>query len=287
MKISVLTASYNYENYISETIESVLNQTYKDFEYIIFDDGSTDKSLEIIEKYAQKDSRIKIYSHPDKKNHGLIQTLKEGIEKCNGDYIVFIENDDIIQPFYLEEKIKIAKKHPDAAVIYNNIIPFGDNERVSKTIKHLKTCAKLVNKEQFDYKELLGINIIPTFSCVMAKKEVLKTIDFSFPIEKCFDWYLWNNIIQNYKIVYFDKPLTKFRLHNKSMSCKKNKKSVYCALLSLSQRRYNNKFLYKIFESYKSLSRIEKIFRPICVKLDNWIYKRLYLPKTISVIKES
>ena len=67
MKISVLTASYNYENYISETIESVLNQTYKDFEYIIFDDGSTDKSLEIIEKYAQKDSRIKIYSHPDKK----------------------------------------------------------------------------------------------------------------------------------------------------------------------------------------------------------------------------
>ncbi len=71
MKISVLTASYNYEKYISQTIESVLNQTYTDFEYIIFDDGSTDNSVNIIKEYAKKDKRIKFYTHENNSNKNL------------------------------------------------------------------------------------------------------------------------------------------------------------------------------------------------------------------------
>ena len=88
MTISIITTSYNYSKYIRDTIESVLNQTYTDFEYIIFDDGSTDNSLEIIESYAKKDNRIKLYTHPNNENRGLIATNIAAIQKCkeNSDF---------------------------------------------------------------------------------------------------------------------------------------------------------------------------------------------------------
>lgn len=287
MKISVLTTSYNYEKYIPETIKSVLGQTFADFEYIIFDDGSTDSSLQIIKEYEKKDSRIKLYTHENNINKGLIETMKIAIKKCNGEYIIFVESDDVLEPNYIEEKLKILDKHPDSAIIFNKIEPFGNEQRVVNCQKYLKNSTAIFSNGAFKYTELLKTNIIPTFSCVMVKKDVIENIKFEFELAKCFDWYLWNYIIQNYKVVYLDKALTKFRMHQESMSCKPTKISSYTSLLKLSKRKYQNNIPYKMFESYKNMTRIEKALRPLVRIIDEYIYNVLYENKTINIITES
>ena len=96
-KVSVITASYNCENTIQETIESVISQTYKDWELIIVDDGSKDNSVNIIKKYCNEYDNIKLFTHADNKNKGLKHTLKLGISKASSKWIHFCECDDILK----------------------------------------------------------------------------------------------------------------------------------------------------------------------------------------------
>ena len=102
MKISIVMASYNYAPIIGEAIESVINQTYKDWELIIVDDGSADNSVEVIKKYLS-DNRIKLYIN--EKNLGLAKTVRKGIQYSTSDWIAFLESDDKFSPNALEEKV--------------------------------------------------------------------------------------------------------------------------------------------------------------------------------------
>ena len=131
-KFTIITASYNYENLIKETIESVLTQTYTNWEMIIVDDGSKDNSIEVIKEYCQKDARIKLYTHPKNQNKGLIETIKLGIQKTNTDWIVFLESDDTITPNYLEKKLKVIKENPEVKFIFNDVNLFGNEERIKQ-----------------------------------------------------------------------------------------------------------------------------------------------------------
>jgi len=96
--VSVIMAVYNAEKYLDEAIQSILIQTYEKFEFIIINDGSSDKSLEILEKYAIQDSRIVMIN---RKNKGLVYSLNEGILKAKGKYIARMDADDISDPFRL------------------------------------------------------------------------------------------------------------------------------------------------------------------------------------------
>ncbi len=107
MLVSVLIDNYNYANFLPECIESVLNQTYQNFEIIIVDDGSKDNSKEIIKNYAKKDKRIKPVF---KKNGGQASAFNEGFKHCNGELICFLDSDDLFEKNKLEEIIKIYKK---------------------------------------------------------------------------------------------------------------------------------------------------------------------------------
>lgn len=93
-KVSIIIPIYNTEKYLNECIDSVLKQTYKNLEILLINDGSTDNSLSICEKYSESDKRIKVYN---KKNGGLSDARNYGIEKAIGDYIFFLDSDDIIQ----------------------------------------------------------------------------------------------------------------------------------------------------------------------------------------------
>lgn len=97
-KVSIIIPVYNVEKYISRCIESVLNQTFKDFELILINDGSQDNSLQIMNNYSD-DERIKII---DQKNMGPAKTRNRGIEEANGEYIMFIDSDDYIDDNYVE-----------------------------------------------------------------------------------------------------------------------------------------------------------------------------------------
>lgn len=96
---SFIIPVYNTENYVGRCLESILNQTYKNFEVICVNDGSTDDSLSILKSYEQKDSRVKVFNQ---KNSGVSAAKNLGLEKCKGEYVSFVDSDDWIDPQFLE-----------------------------------------------------------------------------------------------------------------------------------------------------------------------------------------
>lgn len=107
MKVSVLIDNYNYEKFLPECIQSVLDQTYQNFEIVIVDDGSSDNSREIIERYAKKDERIKPVFKP---NGGQASAFNEGIKRCTGDIVCFLDSDDKFKKRKLEKVVQVYEK---------------------------------------------------------------------------------------------------------------------------------------------------------------------------------
>lgn len=107
IKISVIVPVYNVEEYLVECIDSILGQTFEEFELILVDDGATDGSGTICDMYAAKDQRIKVLH---KKNGGLSSARNAGIESALGEYIAFIDSDDVVHPDYLKDMVFIAEK---------------------------------------------------------------------------------------------------------------------------------------------------------------------------------
>lgn len=241
MKISIITASYNYEDYIKESIESVLDQSYPNWELIIIDDGSSDNSLNVIKGYAEKDSRIKVFTHEGNVNKGLAETVKLGISKTSGEYIAFLESDDIWTPDYLDKKAKIAKQYPKVALIFNDIEMFGDESTIKEQENYFdmsKRFFKKIKSPQNIFNWLLCCNFIPTFSCAMVKKETLEKCTLDTPFSPWLDWNLWLQLSYKNDFYYLPECLTKWRMHKKSYINTSNK-----------TKRNNNNILKKFVEN--------------------------------------
>lgn len=115
-KISCIMAVYNTEKYLDEAIQSILNQTYTDFEFIISDDWSTDKSKEIIKKYAEQDKRIRFLDN--KKNRGIFPNLNDCINNAKWDYIAIMESDDVSYPDRFELELKAFNDDKDLFLVW-------------------------------------------------------------------------------------------------------------------------------------------------------------------------
>ncbi len=108
--VSIITPVYNRYKIISETIESIFSQTYDHWEYIIIDDGSTDNTLNVINKYALKDNRLRVYSR-QKEPKGANKCRNIGMEKSKGKYIIFLDSDDLLADFCLMNRVKYIENH--------------------------------------------------------------------------------------------------------------------------------------------------------------------------------
>ncbi len=113
-KVSVILPVYNGEDFLKEAIESILSQTFTDFEFIIIDDGSTDGTSAILKDYQKIDNRIIVHQYD---HRGLIQTLNEGCRLAHGDYIARMDADDISMPERLEKQVNYLEKNPDIGVL--------------------------------------------------------------------------------------------------------------------------------------------------------------------------
>lgn len=227
MKISVITASYNYAQYIEEAINSVINQSYQDWELIVIDDASSDNSVEIIKSYCQKDSRIKLFQN--EQNKGLSATLLQGLSHATGDWVAFLESDDFFAPDNLSEKVEIiedAKRQgrKEAKLIFNKVEFLCEEKRPQQEV-YEKTQIEL-SKKKFPRNMLYDFNVdnqILTFSCVMVESNIIKNADFNAPLDAALDRWLWIHLAQNNDFYYLDKALTTWRLHKNSyiQECKK------------------------------------------------------------------
>lgn len=127
--ISVIIAIYNPGKYLRACLDSIVNQTYKNLEIILVDDGSTDDSLKICQEYAEKDSRVIVYH---KENSGVSATRNQGIRLAHGDYFSFIDSDDWLESDTYEYLINLIKEHNVDAVNFEHFITYTDRENAHK-----------------------------------------------------------------------------------------------------------------------------------------------------------
>jgi glycosyltransferase involved in cell wall biosynthesis len=207
VKISVIIPTYNYGEFICDSIESVINQTYKDFEIIVVDDGSTDNTPEVVKKY--KDRVSYIY----KENEGPSSARNYGIKNAKGEYLCFLDSDDIFLPEKLELQAKYMEDHRD-----DNIgLIYSDYYCVSRKLKIIDYYESIGFSSQIEaIKYLFNYNYINT-STVMIPKTCIDRIGiFNEKYRYLEDYDLWLRLGCNYKFLYINEPLVKTRSHYKN-----------------------------------------------------------------------
>ena len=123
--VSVVMPVYNGERFLKDAIESILNQTYKNFEFIIVDDGSTDDSLKIIKEYQKKDKRIRLIEN--KKNLGQAKSLNKGLSLAKGKYYAKMDSDDIACKKRIEKEVDFLERNNDYVIVGSNLEIIDEN----------------------------------------------------------------------------------------------------------------------------------------------------------------
>lgn len=207
--VSIITPVYNADRFIKETIESVQQQTYKNWEMILVDDLSTDKSEEIIKSMQKEDSRIRYIKL--KQNSGAAIARNIAIEKARGRYIAFLDSDDLWKYNKLEKQIKFMREN-------NYGFTFTSYELMSEDGTNLNKIVKVPQKINYD--GLLKNTIIGCLTVVIDRELVL---DFKMPLlRKGQDTATWLKILRNYPYAYsIDENLAKYRLVEGSISSNK------------------------------------------------------------------
>jgi glycosyltransferase involved in cell wall biosynthesis len=208
-KVSVIMSVYNGEKYLREAIDSILGQTFKDFEFLIIDDGSTDSSADIVRSYC--DPRIRVFKQ---ENAGLTKSLNKGLKLANGDYIARQDADDISLPFRLEKQVEFLDKHTDVVIVSSNIEFMDDRgESLGKTDR--ATDSDLIAWY------LLFYNHIGGHSQVMFRHQpVMKLGGYSEALRCTQDYELWVRLAKSHEIVILPDVLLRWRKHDDNISVK-------------------------------------------------------------------
>ena len=219
-KISIIMANYNYAHLLTKAINSVISQSYDNWELIIIDDGSSDESLDIINEFINSNPKISLYQHENGINKGLNETLCLGLKKSNGKYIAFLEPDDWWETNYLKEKMDILNKDPRVKFIFNDVDLFSD-EKVDLTWfdDYFKWQRKILSKLEMPCrcsKYFTHKNFVPTFSCVFVDKKTLLDCDLKSPIDSLVDFWLWTQLASKTDFYYINKKLTHWFRHGSS-----------------------------------------------------------------------
>ena len=213
--VSIITPCYNSSKYIVEMIESVLAQTYQNWELLITDDCSTDNSRMIVMEYVAKDPRIKLFQLVENSGAGVARN--NSIKNANGRYIAFLDSDDLWAPEKLERQLAFIKDNGYKFVFCQAIVIDTDNNIVGFNKR----------KPRVSYNSTKIINYIGTSGVMYDTKEIGKF--YMKPIRRRQDWVLWMDILKVTKYAYCQQePLGIVRTNNtESLSGKKRKLPAY------------------------------------------------------------
>lgn len=186
--ISVIIPCYNTATYLPETIESVLNQTHQDFEIIAINDGSTDDTLNVLQKYANEDKRIKII---DQENTYFIVARINGIKQAQGTYLFCLDSDDKLHPTYFEKCLAAFSAQPELSAVYSKTQCFGNHHHIIKT------------PDMPTIKEMLLRNCSGVGPSMMIKKSTYEEIGgFDTTLTFGEDWDLYISLFKHNKKIY-------------------------------------------------------------------------------------
>lgn len=208
-RVSVLMPAYNVEKYVGEAIESILNQTFKDFEFIVINDGSTDDTAKIIQEYAKKDKRIHFINH--KKNRGIADVRNELLNMAVGEYCAYQDSDDISLPDRLRIQVDFLDKNPEISVVSASLrtIPQNEDWHIIK------------NPGILDF---YVANPIPNAVAMFRKKDIEKYgLSYNKKYKTAEDYDFWQRVARVMKIRVLPDVLYMYRILDTSLSHKNNK----------------------------------------------------------------
>lgn len=210
MMVSVIIPNYNASRYLGETLESVCNQTFADWEAIVVDDCSSDHSVEIIQSYVQKDRRIRLIECAAN-NGGPAVPRNMGIAAAQGDYIAFLDSDDLWMPGKLETQLQFMKECKARLSSTSYSLIDENSHDLNRIIRA---------EPQMNYKKYLR-NTAIGFSTTIVHRELLSGISFQkMPVAE--DFPFWLDVLRQGETMYgLQQVLTKYRVQKKSLSSNK------------------------------------------------------------------
>ena len=231
-EISLIMSVYNGEDYLSEAIESVLNQTFKEFEIIIINDCSKDGTSEILNKYAELDERVKV--HTNEVNLRLPSSLNKAISLARGKYIARMDADDICLPERLQKQYEFMENNPDVALSSCRFMTLKNGAYSSGG------CGGKTDKESI--KALLLVTNPILHPGIIAKADVIRSLEYDKNFTCIEDMELWSRfIMEGYDVRILPEYLMIYRLHDKQITettlSKQHKEVVEI------QKRYYSMFL--------------------------------------------
>ncbi|NEQ98860.1 MAG: glycosyltransferase [Cyanothece sp. SIO2G6] len=207
--VSVLLPVYNAEQYLDQALQSILNQTFTDFEVIAINDGSTDRSEAILSAYAQQDKRIKLISRP---NAGLTPTLNEGLGVAQGQYIARMDSDDVAFPERFAKQVAFLEQHPDCVVVGCRVMLI-DSEGLDIT-----PFAQETEHDAIDNAMMSGQGGAICHPAAMMRCDAIRSIDGYRPeLEPCEDRDLFLRLAEVGKLANLPDILLQYRMHPKSI----------------------------------------------------------------------
>lgn len=205
--ISVIMPAYNAEKYIAASIESVLNQTFKDFELIILDDASLDKTKEIVLSYAENDTRI-VYVEKQS-NHGPATLRNEGIRLAKGTFIALNDADDLSETTRFEKQLAVFNTQPNVAVCGSWILNFGDN---------MEAYVFKAPQNPIEIKlTFLSYDCLAN-SSAMFRKSCVENLEYQKEFVPAEDYKLWSEVIVKNDFYIIQEALVRYRQHENNIS---------------------------------------------------------------------
>lgn len=221
--VSVIIPVFNGEKYIEEALDSVFTQTFRDFEVIVVNDGSTDSTEERLIQYR---SRIVYVSQP---NRGLAWARKAGLEVARSSLIAFLDADDVWLPEKLERQVGVARAYDQYGIITTDVERFDEHGVTHRSLKEWYRPAS-----GFVMEKLLFENWIPPSAAVVRRECFDRVTTFDVP-PPCNgeDWLMWMQIAPRYPVYFIDEVLTRHREHPGSMTMRGGETSYHCFLRNL------------------------------------------------------
>ncbi|HXG94351.1 MAG TPA: glycosyltransferase [Blastocatellia bacterium] len=206
MQVSVVIPTFNSARYVVDAVESVLSQSFRDFEIIVVDDGSTDETEDVMRRYESKVRYIR------QANGGVARARNRGIEEARGQYVAFLDADDTWFADKLERQMAALASHPQYRVCYtaftmvdSELAPLGTvrSSRVGSTLEDL----------------LLRGNVIGSICTVLCERSLFETVGgFDAALSQCADWDMWVRLAAHTEFLYLDEPTVTYRQHDANMS---------------------------------------------------------------------
>ena len=224
--VSIITPVYNASKYIIETLESVRGQTYRDWELIIVDDGSSDSSVEIVQEFMSGHPGIaKLLFHPDKENRGTSASRNLGLRHASGEFICFLDADDVWNPNFLDFYIQVFNRHPEISMAYGPALLWHMNrDRSRDKVQRLGIRGdRIVDSQALLKLFLTGDGDTPSPSGVMMSHKILSEVE---GWEELFrdmhdDQVLYSKLLSRGIAVYVtDRCLYRYRQHDESICTK-------------------------------------------------------------------